>query len=137
MAEININGVVLEMDVLDADVVEKYENLNQSLLDKINDKSAYEGKSTSEGMKYQCRAVDRFFDKMFGEGTADALFGGDNNIGKRMDAFGQVVSTVNENVRTSFSDLREKYSPERIDKRQNQTYKNRPKHNNGKRRYYA
>lgn len=137
MAEININGVALDMDVLDADVMERYETLCQNLMDKIGDKSAYEGKSTSEGMKYQCRAVDRFFDKMFGEGTADALFGGNNNLGKRLDAFGQVVSTVNENAQTSVSDIKDKYGMGRIEKRQSQQYRNKPKHNNGKRRYYA
>lgn len=142
MADLKINGVVLEMDLLDADVMERYEELNNKLVEKIQDKTIYEGKSTSEGMKYQCRCIDKFFDKMFGEGTAEELFGGDNNLGRRIDAYGFVVTKANETSKDQMNGIMGKYGAQRIDKRQQ--YNNKPngyynsnKHKKSKRNYYA
>lgn len=134
MAELKINDVVLEMDILDADVMAKYEDLNQTLLNKIQDPLAYEGKKTSEGMLYQCRCIDKFFDKMFGEGTSRILFSGNNNLGERMAAYGQVVSNANDAAKTQISEITSKYGAQRIQKRQQ--YTNRKKYNGSKRRYY-
>lgn len=40
-----INGVELELDLLDADVAEKFETECQRVKDRVADKKAYEGKA--------------------------------------------------------------------------------------------
>ena len=84
--KINVNGVEFELNLLDADVVEKYEHLNKEITRKIQDTKAYEGKTTAEGMRYQCRCVEEYFDKLFGNGTSAKIFPKNNDLGIRMDA---------------------------------------------------
>ena len=45
MSKVTINGVDLELDLMDADVVEKFEDLNKWIVKKIQDPNAYEGLS--------------------------------------------------------------------------------------------
>ena len=73
MSKIEINGVELELNLLDADVVEEYERLTKKIVARIQNKKAYEGKSNAEAMRYQCRCVDEFFDGLFGPGTSEEL----------------------------------------------------------------
>lgn len=82
-----INGVELELDLLDADVAEKFETECQRVKDRVADKKAYEGKSNSGAMRYQCEVVNDFFDCVFGEGTAEKLFEGKHHIGRSMESF--------------------------------------------------
>ena len=51
MSKVTINGVDLELDLMDADVVEKFEDLNKWIVKKIQDPNAYEGLSTADGMR--------------------------------------------------------------------------------------
>ena len=48
MSKVTINGVDLELDLMDADVVEKFEDLNKWIVKKIQDPNAYEGLSTAD-----------------------------------------------------------------------------------------
>ena len=91
-----INGVELELDLLDADVAEKFETECQRVKDRVADKKAYEGKSNSGAMRYQCEVVNDFFDCVFGEGTSEKLFEGKHHIGRSMESFAAVVSEANK-----------------------------------------
>lgn len=134
MSSITVNGVELELDLMDADVMEKYETLNQEVVDKVKEPTQYQGLSNAEGMRLQCRHVDNFFDKLFGDGTAQKIFGGGNNLGVRLDAFAQ-VSQMSGDIDKRVNELTNKYGINRIDrrkgpqdfhrKRQKQRYNNR------------
>lgn len=142
MTEFEYNGVVLEMDLLDADVIGKYERLSMEMAKKANDASAYEDKAPSEAMIYQCDLVDDFFDAMFGKGTAESLFGGGHNLGKRIDAYGALTDMVRSSSRSQVNEIMNKYSSGRIDRRQQnqprQQYTNKPNYGKSKKkRYYA
>lgn len=91
-----INGVELELDLLDADMAEKFETECQRVKDRVADKKAYEGKSNPDAMRYQCEVVNDFFDCMFGAGTSEKLFKGRHHIGRSMEAFATVVSEANK-----------------------------------------
>lgn len=123
MSKVNINGIELELDLMDADVMEKYEELNTDIMERIADNSNYEGKSTAEAMRFQCRCVDEFFDRLFGDGTAEKLFGGRNHLGERMDAFGQ-VSKIGEGLHDEMSKITQKYGVGRIQNREQRRYQN-------------
>lgn len=117
MSKVTINGVDLELDLMDADVVEKFEDLNKEIKKKIQDPQAYDGLSTADGMRYQCRCVDEYFDALFGIGTAEKVFHKNNNLGIRMEGFAQVTALSGE-VKTFMDDLATKYGAGRVQNRQ-------------------
>ena len=113
MSKVTINGVDLELDLMDADVVEKFEDLNKEIVKKIQDPNAYEGLSTADGMKYQCTCVNEYFDELFGAGTAEKVFHKNNNLGIRMEGFAQVTALSGE-AKAFMDDLTAKYGSGRV-----------------------
>lgn len=91
-----INGVELELDILDADVAEKFETECQRVKARVADKRAYEGKSNPDAIRYQCEVVNDFFDSVFGYGTSEKVFEGRHHIGRSMEAFATVVKEANK-----------------------------------------
>lgn len=118
MAVIEVNGVELELDMLDADVVERYENLNKDLVEKIQEPTQYDGLSTAEGMRLQCRMINTFFDKLFGDGTAKRIFGEGYRLDDRLDAFGK-VSQMTADIDKHVSAIKNKYGIDRVEEREN------------------
>ena len=132
MSTININGVELELDLLDADVLERYEMLHQEVAAKSK-APLPEGTSTADGMRMQCRIVDEFFDALFGPGTAKRVLGENSNLGLRLEAFGKVASMSSE-VRQEISAIADRYGPGRLqnrDQRRQQKKGKPPYVNNG------
>lgn len=117
-----INGVELELDLLDADVVEKFEKECQRVAERIQDNTAYEGKSNAECIRYQCSIVNDFFDSVCGKGTSEKLFGGKCNLGKSMEAFAIITTEARNDDK--INDITNKYmpTPNRAERR-NQKYK--------------
>lgn len=115
MGIININGIELEIDMMDADVVEKYEQLTEKLVKEISEPAQYEGLSNSEGMKLQCRHIGGFFDALFGSGTAKRVFKG-NNLGVHIDAFAQVTHLATSTKDEVYS-IADKYGLGRLQNR--------------------
>lgn len=109
-----INEVQLDLDLLDADVLETYDSLMKDIKKKIDDPKFYDDCETEPAkMRKQCRLLDGFFNGLFGEGTADACFGKNNNLGKRLDGFGAVVEYASQQ-QGRITDITEKYSSNRI-----------------------
>lgn len=90
-----INGVELELDLLDADVAKKWETECQRVKDRVADKARSE-KSNADMMLYQCEVIDDFFDCVFGDGTSQKLFEGNHHLGKRVDAFALAVGEAHK-----------------------------------------
>lgn len=106
----NILGVELrDIDFFEADELERYEQENQRLMDRIQDNEQYVGKSTADSLRIQCGIVNDFFDAVFGAGTADKLFNGKNNIKDHMEAFA-TVSQAAVDSRKEFDAMQDKYS---------------------------
>lgn len=131
MSKLNINGVDLELDLLDADVVEKFEKLNSQIVEDIKNPNNYAGKSTADSMRFQCRLIDNYFNELFGAGTSEKVFGTNNKLDIRIDAFGQ-VSTESDQARKFMDSAVEKYNPGRVQNRQQrrQEFKKKRKNNN-------
>lgn len=113
----NILGVELEYDFFDADQLEIYERENQRVADDIKEPAQYEGKSTADAIRMQCHIVDKFFDAVFGEGTARRIFRGKANIRDHMEAFGQVAQGAME-ARGELDAIEDRYTPNRAERRQ-------------------
>lgn len=113
----NVLGVELEYDFFDADQLEVYETANKKVVDRIKEPTQYDGKSTSEALKIQCRIVNEFFDEVFREGTSEKVFGGKNNIKDHMEAFAIVASEAG-NAIGELDRISDKYSLNRTERRQ-------------------
>ena len=113
----NIFGTELEYDFFDADQLEVYERENQKVADTIKEPTQYEGKSTADAIRIQCRIVDDFFNAVFGAGTAQKIFKGKSNIRDHMEAFGIVAASAMD-ARGELDAIEDKYSPNRAERRQ-------------------
>ena len=113
----DIFGVELNYDFLDADQLEVYERENQKVKDDIKDPAQYEGKSTADSIRIQCRIIDNFFDAVFGTGTSQKLFKGKANIRDHMEAFGIVAQSV-MNAKGELDAIEDKYNSNRAARRQ-------------------
>ena len=116
---INVLGVELELDILDADVYEVYEAAVNEVSRKVTENDELEGQKTSQKLRFQCTTIKEFFDEVFGPGTADRLFPGKNNIKDCIDAYLAVLKTFKEvasDLRTAIANdrakLMGKYEPE-------------------------
>lgn len=116
MARFELNGIELELNMLDADVVDKFEELNKEVLNTVNDPKLKEMK-TSDSIRAMCKAVDKMFDGLFGVGTAEALFGLNSDFMKRLECYDAVISKSKTNVTDSLSNIQNKYSPNRAQRR--------------------
>lgn len=117
MSKIVVNNVELTLNLLDADVMEKYEAAKQDLNTNLNDKTQYVGLSGPQAMRKQCRIIEAFFDKLFGIGTAEELFGGNNDLGAHAEAFCQVFQMEKE-IATEIHSISEKYGVARLANRE-------------------
>lgn len=69
-----INGQSLELDLTDADVVERYENAFADM-DSAEKLIPKDGKA-SDRIRACCNLFKKLFDTIFGEGTSDKVFEG-------------------------------------------------------------
>ena len=89
-----INGVTLiDIDIADADVAENYEEA-MSMLSKATQYN--ESATRSQVIRQCCNAVFSMFDKIFGCGTAQKVFGGKTNLNICLKAVDDLVTQVNE-----------------------------------------
>lgn len=116
MSIITINEVDLELDLLNADVVERYEMLNRQIVEKIKEPKQYSGLSNADAMRIQCRYIDEFFDELFEPGTAERLFGKGSNLGTRMEGFA-IVAAAGQNASNQIYAISDRYGIERVQNR--------------------
>ena len=129
MSKVTIGGVDLELNLLDADVLELFEKLNEEIIADIRNPEAYAGLSNADSMRYQCKCVNSYFDKLFGDGTSDKIFPRNNDLAVRMDAFAQVTSLSAE-AKQYMDGLVAKYAPQRVQNRQDRRAAQRSKNKN-------
>ena len=70
---IEINGVTLQADFMDADFMEKFEPAVNKMREEINAGKAMQGMTVAK-YKAMNQTIETFFDTVFGEGTACSIF---------------------------------------------------------------
>ncbi|MGN0398808.1 MAG: DUF6673 family protein [Blautia sp.] len=126
MSKMLFNGVELEIDLMDADNMEMFENNLEKIAIDIKEPTQYDGKKASEQIRLQCDYVDSFFDDTFGDGTAEKLFGKTKNIAERLEAFGTAANLGNQTSEQA-KDIMNKYAPERVQNRAQRRAQNKGK----------
>ncbi len=137
MSKIVINNVELEIRLFDADCVEGYEKSLDEIQKKIRDKKNYEGLSVADTLRFQCRVIEAWFDKIFGEGTSAKIFPQDSDLEPRMDAFGQALKAVDEVGKTAPKAIMGKYLPQQKSNRKQRRYMQKHPNNQGKARRFT
>lgn len=117
MSKIVINGVELSLNLLDADVMEKYESEISRVVEEVQDPSSYEGMTLSQAMRQECRMIDEFFDRLFGDGTSAKAFNGSSDLRARLEGFG-IVSNMSKTINSEVQEIKSKYSAERLANRE-------------------
>lgn len=135
MSKIVINNVALELDLLDADAMETYQ---QSLSDTMtalqdaqnNIQAENQGLQVAAVMRLQCQLTEKFIDQIFGEGTAKRCFPRPNHLGDHLEAFTKVCDQANQAVQQAKT-ITNKYSGERLNREQRRNQnKNQNKNRN-------
>ena len=107
-----INGVELDIDFTDADILEKIETGSKEVYNKageLKDSTV----SPAEGIRQECKIIKDFLDYVFGEGTSEKLFNGKDSLQQCLNAFEDIVKARDEQI-NNFDKLVSKYSPDRL-----------------------
>lgn len=139
MSRISINGVDLELDLLDADKMEKYQealnDVTTALQEAAQPQEQGQGLHVAESMRLQCQLTEKFIDQIFGNGTAEKCFPRKNHLGDHLEAFTLICNQANIAVQQAKSTMN-KYSGQRLQNRQ-QRRADQKKHGNIPRNYPA
>ena len=109
-----INGVSLEFNVLDADVMECYEKALAAMQQESG--KGFSAPSYSDSIRMQCRIVHQFFDSVFGDGTSQSVFKGKFDLRDCLQAAGMVVEEANRQF-SEINSMAAKYSSERAQRK--------------------
>lgn len=109
-----IFNVEVNFDFADADDLERFEKEypeTQKQLESIK----WDNSKASETIREFCKVIGNFFDKVFGEGTADKVFEKKMNYRKCLQAFKEVVDEKDKQDKEVDVTLNylENYSPDR------------------------
>lgn len=105
---IEINGVTLQGDFMDADFMEKFELALYEMQDGINQSKAQKG-SVAAGYRQLNNCVENFFNTVWGADTSDRIFSGSKNVMVHLEAVTR-VEEAQRAERKQFNDLSNKYT---------------------------
>jgi len=117
MGRIEINGVELELDLMDVDVLEKYEIETRKIGEEFE---SFEkgGLTTASDLRQRIARVDEYIDTLFGVGTSDRIFPDKRHYNDRMIAFGK-INTVAFETRREVDAIGREYDPKNYANRAN------------------
>ena len=116
-----INKIEIKnVDLLDLDVVETYENALELLKSEMHEVEKKGKIKASESIRLQCTSVFKLFNTIFGEGTDKKIFGGKTNLRVCLDSMEELITNMNDNQKETtkyFKTKIDKYSPNRAQRR--------------------
>ncbi len=111
-----INGYEFDVDLTDADVIEKIEQGVENLqkeAERLQELHDNENITTAEGIRQECKVLKDFFDYVFGEGTSEKIFNGKNSLKLCLQAYEDVIKARDEQY-NSLNQKIDAYSPDRL-----------------------
>ena len=118
---LKINNVELELDLMDADMAEKYEKAYRKMQRDVT--NIPNNLSLAENIRKQCKLIFNFFDEVFREGTSKKIFGNKTNLRECIKAVETLIDHVNKDTEET-NKIINKYSPNRVERR-NSKFNNR------------
>lgn len=116
---ITINGAEFDIDLMDADVMERFENAAEEIQSKVSQLQA-PGAKVSDVVRSFCNLTEDFLDEVLGDGASEDIFGGTQNMKEHMQAYEDLFKAVDvaKNEMDSFNkQFTSKYSPNRAQRR--------------------
>lgn len=113
---LEINGVELKFDLLDADMAEKYEKAYRKM--QRNVANIPKNLSLADSIRKQCNLIFCFFNEVFGQDTSKKIFGNKTNLRECIKAVETLIDYVNKDVEEA-NKIINKYSPNRATRRAN------------------
>ena len=108
-----INGVELEIDFTDADILEKIENGSKEVFNKAEELKGNKDLSPAEGIRQECKILKDFLDYVLGDGTSEKLFEGKDSLNQCLQAFEDIINAKQKSM-DNFQSKISKYSPDRL-----------------------
>lgn len=108
-----INGVELDIDFTDADIVERIENGSKKLYESADELKKNTALTPAEGIRQECKIIKDFLDYVLGEGTSKKLFGEKNSLKQCLKAFEDIIN-AKQTQYDEFQAKVSKYSPDRL-----------------------
>ena len=107
-----INGVELEIDFTDADLLEKIEKGSKEVFDKAEELKNLDV-TPAEGIRQECKILKDFLDYVLGDGTSIKLFGDKDSLKELLNAYEDILNERDKQY-SEFQERVSKYSPDRI-----------------------
>ena len=118
----NLKGIEVEFNFLDAEEMEKFEKEVDIVLKKC-EKEEKENHKTSESIKIQCKIIEDFFDNVFGKGISDKIFVKKYNLAEHLEIYADIIKERNVQVDKTENAFG-RYKPNREERRYNKYRKN-------------
>ena len=127
MASVEINGVTLEYNFLDADKVDVFVDEMQKVVTGAQGAKMETGKfkTVGDSIRYQIQLVETFFDTCFGNGTSAKIFPDNSDLKPRLEGFAAMRDLYNQSG-SDVDAIVSRYSPNRVPNGQDRAYNNRP-----------
>lgn len=108
-----INGVELNIDFTDADILERIENGSKEIYNKAEELKNVGNLTPAEGIRQECKILKDFLDYVLGDGTSKKLFGDKNSLNECLKAYEDIVKARDMQLK-DFTERVSKYSPDRL-----------------------
>lgn len=123
-----INGIEFEFDAYDLEDAEKAQKEMNKVIAAL--KNPPRNFNRIEGIKYTVKIVSDCLDNIFGKGSAEKVFKGKTNMKLALKAFEEITIGMQEQdseFKKEIEATREKYSPNRAERRNNRYNKKNKK----------
>ena len=87
-----IRGVDFDIDILDADVMERLEDAAEKIQKRVAEEKAKKYKKNSEFIRVFNGLTEKFIDEVMGEGSSELIFGGSQNMMEHMEAYNGIFA---------------------------------------------
>ena len=104
-----INGVTLQADFMDAGFMEIFEPAIHELQNAISKSKTQKSQSTGAGYRELNGIVENFFNAVWGEDEADRIFNGSRNVMVHLEAVASIEAAYREE-RKWFNNLSNQYT---------------------------
>lgn len=104
-----INGVTLQADFMDADFMEVFEPALNEMREVLNRVKVQNDRSIAARYKEMNDCIEQFFDKVFGDGISASIFEGRKNVMLHLEAVARIDEAYKEEKK-QFNNFSNKYT---------------------------
>lgn len=115
-----VRGVEFDIDILDADVMERFEDAAGKIQKKVAEEKTKKHKKNADFIRAFNTLTEEFIDEVLGEGASGMIFNGSQNMMEHMEAYNGIFEAKNaamSEVSEFTETFQNTYSPNRAQRR--------------------